>query len=183
LDIGDFLRSIGGLAGIAALAWRAVDEFSSYLRISLKIEGPKDGWITLLTTVENRGGRKKDLSWAFLLIGPECENPIDTGNILFKECGENILFKECGEEIVLESTNDFFLYSNRIHNRLSSGHRFLIPLTFYYSENIAIGDETLTYRYPLCIDHVPKHTPLSARFFVAGRNRLHRSTHDCTIRT
>jgi len=51
--IVEWIKLIGGLAGLAALAWRVVDEFGTYLRISVKAETPNDGWVTILTTVDN----------------------------------------------------------------------------------------------------------------------------------
>ena len=80
-------RTPGSLAAIAALVWRALDEFGSYIRIAIKVEGPESGWVTVLSTVDNEATRRKRLTWAFLLIGPETESPIQTANILSKESG------------------------------------------------------------------------------------------------
>ncbi len=35
-------------------------------RMSVKVDGPKDGWVTILTTVENKGNRKKDIESVLL---------------------------------------------------------------------------------------------------------------------
>jgi len=59
-DLTEWIKLLGGLAGLTALAWRIVDEFGSYLRIAVKAEVPKDGWVTVLTTVDNKGNRPKE---------------------------------------------------------------------------------------------------------------------------
>ena len=48
-DFGEWIKLLGGIAGLAALAWRMLDEFGAYLRISVKAEAPRDGWVTILT--------------------------------------------------------------------------------------------------------------------------------------
>jgi hypothetical protein len=70
----EVIKTLGGIAGIVALVWRGWDEFGSHLRISIKVDGPQNGWVTALTTVDNKGNRAKDISYAFLLIGPESEH-------------------------------------------------------------------------------------------------------------
>jgi hypothetical protein len=58
------LKVAGGAAAIILLFWRILDEFGSYLRISLKVDVSENS-ITALTTVENKGYRSKDLSYVF----------------------------------------------------------------------------------------------------------------------
>jgi len=173
MDFGDLFRTMGGLAGIAALLWRAYDEFGSYLRISIKVEGPKSGWVTVLSTVENKSTRRKNLMWAFLLIGPENESPVDTANILLRKQGSPVSVSHTNDLFgVMKSIGDFVVRHDS---------RILIPLPFFYSENIAVGDETLNYKSPIYVGDFTGSSPFSVRLFVAGHGRLHRSTHDCFI--
>jgi hypothetical protein len=72
-DIVEWIKLLGGLAGLAALAWRFIDEFGSYLRITVEAQVPKDGWVTVLTIVDNKGNRPKDLSYAFFSSGPKAK--------------------------------------------------------------------------------------------------------------
>jgi hypothetical protein len=81
-DIGEWIKLLGGIAGLVAFAWRIVDEFGSYLRISVKAETPKDGWVMVLTTIDNRGNRPKDLSYVCLLVGPESESPVESAKAI-----------------------------------------------------------------------------------------------------
>jgi len=166
----EWIKVIGGLAGLAALVWRVVDEFGIYLRISVKAGTPIDGWVTILTTVDNQGNRRKDLSYACLLIGPQDEGPLVSAKVVADAMGHigQILF-----------TND--LANLRPAQPVYSQGRALIPLTFFYSENIRIGDETLTYRAAIKTVDLKRSTPYAVRFFVFPKGRLHRSTHDCFI--
>ncbi len=85
-----------------------------------------------------------------------------------------------------------------------NGGRILIPLDFFYSENVKIGDEQLTYSVPVQCNSFIVDTPYSIRLFVwnkcrlerfitnnrcpnfvssfmRDKCRLHRSTHDCFV--
>jgi len=173
MQFWDGVKLIGGLAGLVALVWRGFDEISSYLRISVEVDASQVGWATALTTVENRGLRAKSISWAFLLIGPEGEDPIKTVHILLG--GLKV------DHSAIHFTNDFFLLKKTVKHAIGLGQRALVPLDFYFSENVAIGDETLAYRAPINVREFPAHTPFSVRFFIGDDRRLHRSTHDCFV--
>jgi len=169
-NIGEWIKLLGGLAGLAALAWRIVDEFGSYLRITVKADAPKDGWVTVLTTVDNKGNRPTDVSYAFLLVGPESESPVESARIVARKVGYNG---------VLRYTNH--LADLNLGEPVYADGRAFIPLVFFYSENVRIGDETLTYRVPVDVRQLTAGLPYSARFFVFPQWRLHRSTHDCFV--
>ena len=166
------LKVAGGAAAIILLLWRILDEFGSYLRISLKVD-VSDNSITALTSVENKGYRSKNLSYAFLLITPEVESPIDTANAILNANGYN--YRPA-------NTNGFeFFRELNIFNPLYDNDRALIPLNYYYFENIRISDETLTYRALIDRTHLQNGTHYSVRFYIFGKNRLHRSVHDCFV--
>ena len=160
-----------GVAGFIAFVWRVVDEFGSHLRISLKVEAPKDGWATALTTVENKGNRSKDILYACLLVGPDAESPIETARTIAALCGY---------QGMLDYTNDLGTF--RVEKPELHGDRALIPLPFYYSENVDIADKTLSYRVPIAVDSLTPGTAYAVRFFLFANARLHRSTHDCFIK-
>jgi hypothetical protein len=170
VDALDILKLGGGLAGLVALAWRVVDEFGSHLRISVKVDGPKDGWITVLTSVENKGNRRKDIAYALLVIGPISESPVETAQILAR------ILEYKGRLNFTNDLSEFVLDKSEIHQS-----RAMIPLSFYYQENISIADETLTYRVPVPIKDWETQAPYAVRFFLFPRNRLHRSTQDSFV--
>lgn len=169
-DVGEWVKLVGGLAGLTALTWRIWDEFSSYLRIAVKAETPIDNWVTVLTTVDNKGNQRKNVSNAFLLIGPESESPIESASVVARAV----------------SYNGVLRYTNQLENLsfeapVYADGRAFIPLSFYFSENVSIGDETLTYRVPVDVKQLRADIPYAVRFYVFGKGRLHRSTHDCFI--
>ena len=166
----EWIKIGGALAGIAALGWRIWDEVGTYLRISLKVEAPKSRWASALTSVENKGNRAKKLSYAFLLVGPESESALETAKSIAK--GVDFHGK-------LAFTNDLELF--RVEFPTYVEGRALIPLSFYFSENVRISDETLTYRAQIDAHKLNYSEPYAVRFFVFCEGRLHRSTHDSFI--
>jgi hypothetical protein len=166
----EWIKILGAVAGFAALIWRVIDEFGAYLRISVKVEAPKAGWTTVLTTVENKGNRPKNISYSLLLIGPEAESPLDSARVLAAA------LQYTGP---LQLTNHF--EGLRVPAPIYTEGRALIPLPFYYSENVDIGDEALTYRAAVDARKLTAGIPYAVRFFVFGKRRLHRSTHDAFV--
>lgn len=160
------LKTIGAILGIIAFGWKLWDAISTYLHIKLKMDHEPDGKIKGRTTVENKGTFDKRIDNALILIGPENESPIDTINAM-EELSVNV-----------KSTNAIAkIRRNEI--LVSKEGRILIPLPFYYSENLAVGDEILTYTTSVPTETMIPGKTYSARFFVWTTGRYHRSTHDC----
>jgi hypothetical protein len=171
VDWGVITGTVGAITGTAAFVWRVVDEFGAYLRLTIKVDTPSNGWTTALTTIENKGNRCKGISNAFLLIGPEYETPVHTANYLAEKKGNIGKFSSPNEFRRLKLMEPFF-----------SGERGIVPLSFYYDENVDVADETPTYRAPIKIEGFSSETPYSVRFFVfADGSRLHRLTHDAFV--
>jgi len=172
-NIAEWLKTLGAIAGAVALVWRFIDEFGSHLRIAVTVEtdSAADGWLTVLTTVDNKGNRPKGIEYAMVLVGPESENPVETARILARAVG----YAE-----PLGYTNDFVGF--RVIDPVIQEDRALIQLPFYYQENVDIADETLTYRAALPAGGFRRRMPYGVRFFLfpTGR-RLHRSTEDSFV--
>lgn len=170
---------IGGICGIVAYAARLRDEHRGYLRISVQASQLDEHTVTVLTTVTNNSTRPKELDYALLLIGPES---IGTGVATI--WGPTI---DCTNAIIRlrsQSGNDLPLY------RRQDGAA-LIPLPFYYSENIGIADETLSYRATIDTIGWPNGA-YSVRFFLFPKSRrpfalrppqldLHRTSQDLFV--
>jgi hypothetical protein len=60
--------------------------------------------------------------------------------------------------------------------KLIGAGRMIIPLTYYYNENVDVADENLSYEQTIPIAEFPKGT-YSVRFYVEARPRLHRVVH------
>jgi hypothetical protein len=166
--LGGIAGIVGAITGIIALAWRAIDEFGSFLRISVKAE-VENGFVTVLTTVENKSFWPKIISYSTLLVCPESENPGVAAKLLAGAVGKTVEVKDLNdlEKLVVEEEVAF-------------EDRLLIPVKFYYEGNVDIADETLSYRVPLPVNKFKAQVPYAAWFFVYGP-RLYRSTEDTFI--
>jgi hypothetical protein len=161
---------LGAVTGALALAWRVVDEFGSFLRIAVKVESASGRWATALTTVENKSYRPKKIHRTFLLVGPNSENPTDTARALLSSIGITV---------PVNFTNDIGALIPQ-HPVYELG-RAVIPIPFYYSENVDVADETLTYRAAIDLDTFQVGVPYALRFYLFAERQLHRSTHDLFI--
>ena len=153
------------IISLISLGWHIFNHLYSYLHIDLSVARDNQGFVTAKTTVENRSHTPKIITNALLLVGPETESPIETMNAL-------------GFEV--EFTNDILRYELE-ETTVGPNGRCLIPIGFFYSENIRIADETVSYRVPISVAEIQENDPYSVRFFVSAPKRLHRSTHDCFV--
>ena len=171
----DVLALFGGTLGIIAFLWRVWDEFGSYLYLGLEIKTDVPGYAVAVARVENSGRRNKRLSAAFLLVGPFVEEPVQTYNRIAASAG------------LAEAryTNDI-LRSNASRTLvIDKGMRQLIPLSFFTSENVRVGDEKLACSIPIKLEAVHYEGPHSVRLMVGADARwiprLHRSVHNIIL--
>lgn len=171
------LKFIGALLGIVAFLWKACDLLVSYLRIELQVNAEHRGALSALTIVENKGWKPKRIENAILLVGPYSESPTDTTNHLLATLPVDLIHNF---PRAVRSTNEIAdLKMDK--PLLGTQGRQLIPLVFYYSENVDIADERIGCRAYLSDTDIPSLVPYSVRFFVVGKGRLHRSTHEMFI--
>jgi hypothetical protein len=161
------IKLFGGMAGLFTLGWKILEEFKTYLRLKVEVSFDNKRY-TVLTEIENNNKLKnKKIENAFLLISPEKSDLISIG----KAVAENLQISQ-----KITSTNNFeYLRSDKplyLNNKIA-----FIPLNFYYAENIAIGDEKLTYRCSIDANQLEKGI-YSIRFYIFGERRYHRSTQD-----
>jgi hypothetical protein len=112
----------------------------------------------------SRWSRKK-ISNAFVIITPENSGLLDAGRRISQHIGN---------EKKVYYTNHFEHLESEEPIYIDRSIAF-IPLSFYYSENIAIGDEKLTY---CCSVDKTMLNPgrYSVRFYIFSKGRYHRST-------
>jgi hypothetical protein len=159
---------VGAISGIIALAWRAIDEFGSFLRISVKVE-QENGFVTVLTVVENKSFRPKVISYSTVLVCPESENP---------GIAAKLLARSIGKEVEIKDLNDLETFV--VEKEVTFEDRMLIPVKFFYEGNVDIADETLSYRIPIIANKFRPNVPYAVWFFVYGP-KLYRSTEDTFI--
>lgn len=159
------IKLIGGIAGIVALALKFFEEMYGYLRIKVEVKNENNQY-AVFTEVENISRwSRKEISNALLIITPENSGLLGAGNRIAQQLGI---------EIRVNCTNDFEHFKSEVPIYIDRSIA-LIPLSFYYSENIAIGDEKLTY---CCSVEKNKLNPgrYSVRFYIFSKGRYHRST-------
>ena len=161
------LKIIGALLGIFAFFWKVRDLFSSYLHIELTVDTDGEDTVSAKAVVENKSPKPKKVDNALLVVGPEAENPIETFNRIAVSAGL---------ELKVSSTNE--IAASHFDRSIYDGEgRAVIPLSFFYSENITISDERLAYRAPIDSTTLERGRPYSVRFFISTACRLHRSAH------
>jgi len=165
------LKIVGAILGIIAFSWKVWEYLLSFLHIGLSIDSKDGRTVSARTLVETKGMKAKRIDNAVLLVGPENESPIET-------C--NQIFNYAKFDTIVSSTNE--IAACRLERTCEGPDgRALIPLPFYYSENIDIGDESLSYRSPIETKAIRIGEPYSVRFFVWASGRYHRSTHDSFV--
>jgi hypothetical protein len=161
------IKLVGGLAGFTALGFKIYEEVTGYLKIKVQVNS-NDNIYSVLTEIENSSKlSSKKIDNAFLIISPETSDLIATGVSIARQL--NV-------DDYIENTNDF---EKLIGNQpIYFDNQFaFIPLDFYYSENIGIGDEKLT--YCCSVDRTQLHAgSYSVRFYIYGGKRHLRSTQD-----
>ncbi|MHC5673973.1 hypothetical protein [Nostoc sp.] len=165
--IKDLLTIIGGVLGAVAFVWKVRDTSSSYIYIDLEVGNSVNEYCLIKATVENKGFSKKRIDNALLLLGPEDEPPIDTYSNL------------TGKKFI--STNQ--IAHSPVKKPIYGGRpgRAVIPLPFFYEENVRIADEKASYTVPVKLDSFERGVPYAVSLFVVGENRLHRSTQDVLL--
>jgi hypothetical protein len=171
----DAFAITGGALGIITFLWRLLDEFGSYLLLGIEIRTGVPGYAVVVAKVENSGRRKKTLSAAFLLIGPFDEEPVQTYNKIATSAG--LAEARYTNDILGSNASDIIV--------IDEGMRQLIPLPFFTSENVRVGDEKLACSVPIKLEAAHYTGPYSVRLLVGADktwiSRLHRSVHDIIL--
>lgn len=179
MSTGNILTALAAAPGIIALVWRAYDELSAYLKIDIRVKACEKEWLLLRCVVRNDGRRTRELKWACILVGPESESPLCTVKSLLPILQEKFCVPQQTEIMYL---NDLVkLEGLRDPVFLTTAGRGLLPLPFFYSENVAISDETVSYEVPIPIGGFPSNQPYSARLFLFPKSRLHRTSQACFV--
>ena len=169
----DYVKIIGGILGIIAFFWKVIDSLNSYLQISIKIEEDKNGELSIRTAISNKSVLPKDIKNAFVIISPENESVVKSAEII-----RTTFSKEITNHIDKQftCTNDFEVLKINEPKYLDNMYAY-IPLSFYFLENVSIGDENLSYRASINKKELNSGI-YSARLFIFHKTRLHRTTQD-----
>lgn len=165
LKASTFILKLFSLLAFSYTIYRYIElknkAFDNFVKIKLNIEGKR-----ILTTVINDVNVKKKIEFACIIITPE-----DNFSVSLDEINE-----EFNESKEIELTNDLIKWKDK--NQIQVGYnKLFIPLPFYSIENVAIGNEHLTFEKDVESFNLAKGL-YDVRFFVfSAEEHLHRSTH------
>ena len=178
---GIFVTGIGFIVAIYQLKFSTdqyVTELKSksknFLELNIDIKNINQ-FYSLKTQVVNKSGADKEIDYSFLLITKQEEDILSSFNIITK-------YLDLESEI--SATNDFNCVKNYIKNPLFINNSIaIIPLSFYFSENIKIGNENPSYTYSFDNNEAKLKTGIySVRFYIYPSNGgYHRSTAESLI--
>ncbi len=133
-----------------------------------------DGVHSIKTQVINKSGEDKEIDYSFILITQQDSN-------IVSQVQELINVK--GWDITMTCSNDFNKLKDYIDIPVLVNNSIgIIPLGFYYLENIRIGNENPCYTYSFDSNILGlKKGIYSARFFIYPKIGYHRSTVDSLI--
>jgi hypothetical protein len=98
-----------------------------------------NGFVTVLTSVDNKSFRPNKISYSTLLVCQESENAFVAAKTLVDAASERGLFKKQCE---FRNLNDLEWF--KVKEQISFEDRLWIPVKFYYEGNVDIADETLS---------------------------------------
>lgn len=127
--------------------------------------------VKIRTVVENTNTIARKIEAAFLIIGPEGEDVDATVGNLLGKAKQSTKFDTLTDMVqtvasIIEKSSEKFVGVGRM----------IIPLAYYYDENVDVADENLSYEQTISMGNFPKGT-YSVRFYVEARPRLHRVVH------
>lgn len=197
---GALIGLVGGILGGIAFFWRYRARYSGHLLVSVECE--KFGATqTVLTQVENKHEMPKEIDFACLLVGPETEHSLDTlwniatelnsasgGVFTIKVADLNryraiwtVLYQTIRAATLPPGASTSPPLSTFLP--FQANGRALIPLPFYYDDNVDIADETLRFRLSVSAAGLRSGEAYSVRFIVIprGNDNLERFTQDLFI--
>ena len=168
-----FIGIIGGFCGIVSIIWHFYDSFRSYLRVAVECSNYNEENIKIRCAIDNGGFRHKTIDNAFILISSDNKDLIEVGKDI-----ANYLSIPQNE---INYSNDFIYFETEKPIFSEKKDFCLIPLPFFYSEQVHIADEELSFSFFLEKDKLKRNQSYSIRFFIYNKKRLHRSTQDSII--
>jgi hypothetical protein len=176
-DAIKLLGLFGGIAGAITLVWRIIDVFRAYLHIEVTVDKMDGRRVKVRTLVENTNTIARKLDGAFLVIGPADEDPEKTAAVIFEHIGEPRKFSTSNEMVSIVTRR---IKRNAVVMQDGTG-RMIVPLPFYFAENVDIADENLSFEYSIDCERFPIGVH-GVRFYIEVSpllhwRRLHRLVH------
>ena len=144
-----------------------------YLDLTIDVYSSKKNH-SIKTQVINKSGEDKVINFAFILITKQDANIVGELEQIVKTYNWNVNLEQ--------RTNCFYLIKPHVKKPLFEKELCIIPLSFYYSENVRIGNENPCFTYTFNQDDVQLEKGIySVRFFIYPDIGYHRCTVDSLI--
>jgi hypothetical protein len=153
------LSLAGGFAGFATLIWRLWDVWKAFLHIAVTVEPMHGPRVKIRTVVENTNTIARKIDAAFLIVGPEDEDVDATVASLLPEAKRSNKF-----DTLTEMVQTVVSVIEKDSTVLVGVGRMIVPLTYYYNENVDVADENLSYEQTIPTKDFPQGT-YSVRFY------------------
>ena len=145
-------------------------ELDDYLRIALSVRSLDRKTAFAKVIIKNQSDMPKQIENAILLITPEEESIGDSWKILRKRHPAVRCIKKTNDIADVRIEEPLYDYE---------GRRALVPLPFFYNENVRVADERISYTAVINTTDMNQGSGVySVRLFVSDTGRLHRTTHD-----
>lgn len=177
---GIFVTGIGFIIAIYQLKLSTNQYFEDletkkkdYLDLNIKTKYFNE-FNSIKTQVVNKSGEDKEIAYSFLLITKQEDSII----LKVQEIAQYL-----NVDLNINSTNDFIKIKNHIAEPIFINNTIgVIPLEFYFSENIGIGNENPSYTYSFNNNKIKLQEGIySVRFFIYPKEGYHRSTVESLI--
>lgn len=146
----------------------------SYLRLGMEARVLPGNQVIVTLQVANDMTTTKWINPAFVLTGPELEDPVDTFNHLTH--GRAPTRACCAIDF-----ENIQLHLRSVASVSGTRNRRLLQLPFLTQENDSIGNEVLSFDVSTSLADSPTESMVAIRFYVYGHrqrgSRIHRKTH------
>ncbi len=142
--IKDVLTIVGGALGAVAFFWRLWDSAVSYVNLDMEIEEVGNAELNTMTaalTLENSGTTPKRVRYAALLIGPDAAGLAEIARPIAERLGITRSPKT-------KISDMRYIYGCKQPQPIydEDGRFALIPIRFFYLEQMQVGNERVKYR-------------------------------------
>lgn len=187
VDYGMFLITTSGVL----IAYIKINQYlkekdrqkNDFLDLSVVSE-VSDGHVKIISKIFNQSNYDKDVDFSILLISKQMSN-FDFVSYIDERMFHHLLgMKFTNDLIKLKS----YFQEGQIEKfgndeNENNWEVMIVPIPFYYEENVRIGNENLSFSFCLPTTDFEDNTAYSVRFFifpkqVEGKTKYHRSTAD-----
>lgn len=144
MDVKENFAIIGGIIGIAAFLWKVLEALTSHVSTQVSATNTQDSTCRIKVQITNSGLTPKRVAFACVVIFPFGKTLDEAVNSCLQSSG-------AASTAPSEALLALFQKSNSIAAPNGTSHCAVIPLPFIYKDQIQIGNETVTYEFPITL--------------------------------